>query len=186
MDVFIEQIIERKPDSRHSLIRLCLIAAVTLISGLFLTAALLFGDFIVIIAFAGIAGAIWFGVLLIKGMEVEYEYILTNKELDIDKIIGKRKRQRMITLNLLNAEKFVLCTEEVSFNADVTVLAHDNTYANMWCLVVKHDVHGKAVLLFNPNDSFAIKLNNALPKRVRNEKIIEITEKETADGSSAV
>jgi len=173
MDVFIEQIVERKPLFHDRLLKTLLLLAMAS-----LTAALLFAGiaflsmpFISFSALAAVPGAIWLGIHFLKGLTVEYEYILTNKELDIDKIIGKRKRKRMFTFDLNNAEKLDICEEGGEFSADVTVSAHDNSYTNMWYLIIKHDSHGRVLLLFNPNDAFAVKLNNALPHRIRNSKI---------------
>lgn len=39
-------------------------------------------------------------------MSVEYEYIVTNGEMDIDKIIAKRRRKRLITVNARTFERF--------------------------------------------------------------------------------
>ena len=167
MDVFIEQIIETKSDSRRIVLRVGLIAAIVLLSGVFVFAALLFPGPFSVIAIAAIFGVIWLGISLIKGSTVEYEYILTNKELDIDKIKGRSKRKRLVTFNLLNAEKLDIYSDDTSISADVTVSAHDNTYTHMWYLLIKHDLHGDVVLLFNPNDAFVTKLNNALPLKAR-------------------
>jgi len=177
MDVFIEQIVAKKPDSRDSFLKICLLIGTVALCGIFGAASYIFAQlsFVAITAIAAIPGAIWLGVQFIKGLGVEYEYILTNKELDIDKITGKSKRRRMVTFDLSNAVELNLydqtATQSALANADVTVFAHDNTYTNMWYLVVKHDAHGKTVLLFNPDNEFAAKLNKALPMRARNKSI---------------
>lgn len=43
---------------------------------------------------------------LIVNTGIEYEYILTNNDLDIDKIIGKRKRRRLLTVKVNTFEDF--------------------------------------------------------------------------------
>lgn len=43
-------------------------------------------------------GSLYGGYILITNMSVEYEYIVTNGEMDIDKIIAKRRRKRLITV----------------------------------------------------------------------------------------
>jgi hypothetical protein len=177
MDIFVEQLVERKPDSRDSLLRICVVFGITAFSGLFFMLAVAFAQiqFISLVALAAIPGAIWLGVQLFKGLFCEYEYILTGnpviKELDIDKIKGRCKRNRMVTLDLNNAEAFDICSDEVKLEADVTVSAHDNTYTNMWYLLIRHDTHGRVVLLFNPDDDFVSKLNKTLPHRARNKNI---------------
>ena len=176
MDIFIEQIVEKKSDVPTKLLKLSIVFLMGAVSCALLVAALLFVElpFIAISAFVTIPGVIWLGVHFLKGLTVEYEYILTNnstnKELDIDKITGQRKRRRMFTFHLNNADAFDTVGDGFALESDITVSAHDNTYVDMWYLSVKHDSHGKVVLLFNPDDTFAVKLNSVLPHRVRKEK----------------
>ena len=40
------------------------------------------------------------GYYLMTGIDTEYEYILTNGDLDIDKITGKRKRKRLLSTKI--------------------------------------------------------------------------------------
>ncbi len=47
--------------------------------------------FLILISVAVLALGIW----LLSGVNVEYEYIITNNEMDIDKIIGRRKRKQI-------------------------------------------------------------------------------------------
>jgi hypothetical protein len=176
MDIFIEQLVVRKSDSKDSLLKLCIFMGMAVLCAFFITVAFFFAgmfQYVVTLAFAAIGGVIWLGVYLIKGMNREYEYILTNHELDIDKITGKRKRKRMMSVNLNGAQVLELYKEELDLQADVTVCAHDNTFVNMWYLFIKSDSHGKIVVLFSPNDSFLFKLNKALPVRSRNKIITE-------------
>lgn len=50
---------------------------------------------------------LWWGFIWIaRGMRVEYEYTITNRELDIDVIKGKSRRKHITTINLKNIEFF--------------------------------------------------------------------------------
>jgi hypothetical protein len=179
MDIFIEQLITKKPDFRSKVIKIAILGVAAALSA-FCVTAFLFG---MVAAIVIIPGIIWVANHFSKSLNVEYEYILTNKDLDIDKIIGKSKRKRMVSLNLNNAEKLSVYDDSAAIDADTTVAAHDNTFADMWYLLAKHDSHGKVTLLFNPNDAFVTKLNAALPSRARN-KQINISEE--SNGSSTV
>lgn len=174
MDIFVEQLVERKPDSRSIFFRILLLAGIAAVCTLFFIAALfVLGGAVAPIALVAIPGVLWLGLQLLRGLTCEYEYILTNKDLDIDKIIGKRRRKRMVSLDLNNAETLDIYTENLSLNAEVTVSAHDNSYVNMWYLTIRHESHGNVALLFNPNDKFIVKLNKVLPMRARNKQITE-------------
>lgn len=72
-----------------------------------LWAAIILSLFTVVLFFGRLMGfeifiiaAIWYGtVFLIRKTDVEYEYILTNSVLDIDKIMAKKTRKRMISVD---------------------------------------------------------------------------------------
>ncbi|MCL2634845.1 MAG: hypothetical protein FWD34_10075 [Oscillospiraceae bacterium] len=172
MDVFIEQLVERKKDSRDTVLRICIILAATSLSFLIVMFAIWITYLPLVII---VGGVIWLAMFILKGLTVEYEYILTNRDLDIDKIIGKRKRKRLVSLNLINAEEFDLYHADFDSVTDVTVSAHDNSYTGLWYLVGKHPAHGKVILLFSPNDEFAITVNNALPSKAKNKKVTELS-----------
>lgn len=70
---------------------------------------------IVIMIFSRYTFGLWFVVIagvwylvyrLISGLDREFEYILTNDELDIDTIISKRTRKRILTLKV---REFMIC-----------------------------------------------------------------------------
>jgi hypothetical protein len=173
VDVFTEQLVTRKSDARDRALKICIIFGTAAFCIFFLGVAIIFVRLAIApLAFAAIPGIIWLGIHFFKGLSREYEYILTNKELDIDKIMGKRRRRRMVTLDLNSAENLQKCTDETTYEADATVSAHDNTFVNMWSLTIRHESHGKVVLLFNPNEAFLDKLNKCLPPRARNRSIL--------------
>ncbi len=94
MDVFKEQMIAVKPNSKTQ-IKKTLVIVVGIILAV---VGMIFGG-----SFIGpiiVVAALFGGSYLIKGMNLEYEYILTNDELDIDKIMNKEKRKRLLTLDL--------------------------------------------------------------------------------------
>lgn len=45
------------------------------------------------------AAAIYGGVVMTKKLNIEYEYLATNGDLDIDMIVGREKRKRLLSLN---------------------------------------------------------------------------------------
>ncbi|MCL1880910.1 MAG: hypothetical protein FWF76_01890 [Oscillospiraceae bacterium] len=166
-DIFIEQLITRKPDNRATTIKIGILVLTALLCTI-IVLAIMFIPNTLAIGLMAIIGAIWLSGSIVKGLHTEYEYILTNQEFDIDKISGKRKRRRMITLDLTNTEKFDRYNESTSLlDSDVTVSAHDNSLVNLWYLTVKHNSHGRVALLFNPSENFLEMLNKALPPKFR-------------------
>ncbi|MGN1119829.1 MAG: DUF6106 family protein [Oscillospiraceae bacterium] len=107
------------------------------------------------------------GVILTGRMNVEYEYIVTNNEMDIDKIIGKSKRKRMITLDLSLSEEFAPYPPEKDIEADATVHASSGMEKDAYYLIVNHGDYGKINLIFNPNEKIREAIVQEVPNRLR-------------------
>ncbi len=96
-DVFKEQIIKRLPNSNDLIKKVgvtILAIVISLAGSIFLPA---FAPFILVMAVIGAA-------YIFSLTKVEYEYILTNGEMDIDAIYNKSKRKRQINFMLKEAE----------------------------------------------------------------------------------
>lgn len=161
MDNFCEQLVQKRKSSMD------IIKTVTLMLGLIIASALCMFlsffkglSFMVVIAVALIALGIW----LIMGMNIEYEYIVTNNEMDIDKIIGRRRRKRMITVDLSKSKDFGVYPNEQDVDADTTVHATTGLETDAHYLVVDHESYGKVKVIFNPNEKLREAIARELPK----------------------
>ncbi len=96
MEVFYEYMVEKKKTNREAMIRMGSIAVAILLT--LMTILFLFGrimGFEVFIIFA-----VWYGVAAVfKRTDVEFEYILTNSAMDVDKIMSKKARKRLVTVD---------------------------------------------------------------------------------------
>lgn len=110
-------------------------------------------------------GLVW----LLTGMNYEYEYIITNDDLDIDKITGKRKRKRLITLKMNTVEEFGIYDGTNGENAEATVIASDGTNINGYYLIAKHKTHGRTMLIFSPDERMVGLILETLPYKVKQE-----------------
>lgn len=84
---------------------------------------------------------------------IEYEYILTNGEVDIDKILNKRKRDRVLTFNCSEIEsvKRYVKDEHVPENVKLKVFActpDENTYS----MIIRSERRGLVYLVFSPDE----------------------------------
>jgi len=70
--------------------------------------------------------AIWFGYKLFRMQDVENEYIVTNGEMDIDKIMGRMNRKRVLTVDARKFEVFAPMDE--AHRADYTSHSIAQTY----------------------------------------------------------
>jgi hypothetical protein len=117
MDVFAEYMVKRKKEAKDYAI----IAAIV-IAGIILTVACFFVIMFLVLSKINIAGvafvviaAVWYGAyLLIHMRNLEYEYILTNSDLDVDKIVARRGRRHVEDVDLKEI-LICACTEDNAF-----------------------------------------------------------------------
>ncbi|HEX2946342.1 MAG TPA: DUF6106 family protein [Clostridia bacterium] len=94
MDTFLEKLVTKKKNLSDNLITFGILMAGTILILAALSIQLLNQLGVSLIVAAGIA---YLAYRLISSRNVEYEYIVTNGDLDIDKIISRRKRKRIFS-----------------------------------------------------------------------------------------
>ncbi len=164
MDVFFEQIVVKQNTSADLLKKIGLVVATLLVIFICLfilpiipgVVGQIFGSFGIFLA----AGAVYGSYYLLSSMSIEYEYILTNGEIDIDKIIARKRRKRLITINVREFTEFGVYDASKNYgNVQSTILAcstqndHDNYYA-----ILDHTKFGKTIVVFTPNEKILTNL----------------------------
>lgn len=163
MDTFMEKIVAKKKEPLDFL----LIAAV-IIAAIFVTfflSSLLRGFF----AFIFIAAA--YGVyLFIKSRNIEYEYIVTNGDLDIDMIIARGKRKRIFSSNCKEFD-IIAPVKSNEYNHNVqsinkkimaaSSMQSENVYFAV--LTYKGD---KTVIFFEPDNRMLENFKTFIPRKV--------------------
>lgn len=100
MDIFYEYLVKKHKGTAQWLeIFGCILLALALTFAAIILLFSLNPSFsgVILVAIIGIwYGAVW----LLKGLNVEYEYTITNGELDIDMIKGRTRRKHITTINL--------------------------------------------------------------------------------------
>ncbi len=96
MDIFLEYIVSRKKGTREVLkiVGIVLAMLVLMYASTFLLLTP-FASFALLV----VAGIIYGAYYLITAQNIEFEYIVTNGELDVDRIVHRRKRRRLITVH---------------------------------------------------------------------------------------
>lgn len=147
MDRFSEQLITKQSTGKDMFLRGLIVAAAILI---FAVCTFFLWAFIIMeVTLAGVL--IWACVLIIKDTFTEYEYIVTNDDLDIDKIIGKRKRKRLVTVSLRSVKSIEPYKADDTITADVIVMGHDESGIDMYVLKCEHKSYGDLAVVFNPD-----------------------------------
>lgn len=177
MDVFFEQIIRKKPNTAQKIIKIAfIIVAIVLIISLatyafvWLTANSFLAPLCVLAAFGVGFGAHWY----VKRMYLEYEYSITNGDFDIDRIIGKSKRERVISTKCHDFEEFGVydktARERLShreFNAKVIAANLDEE--GLYYAVVTHKTAGTVLIVIEPDERIKSALKKFVPRILQND-----------------
>ncbi len=171
MDIFVEQIVKKAPNSKDTVKKVLLVLAMCLLTAV-LALVMMFMP-----AFAGAAllllcGVLYGGYYLITGLDVEYEYIVTNGEIDIDKIIAKRKRSRLITGKVSSFEGFGKYDGAPEIDSSVTIVSALGTSLSgaeteTWYADFTHASAGKVRLLISAEDKVVEAIRPFLPRQLK-------------------
>jgi len=161
MDIFCEYIIKKKPTIKDRVKQVGIILLAILLSEIFLILNnMLFGmGFILVVA------VIYGAVFLFKKTNIEYEYILTNSILDIDKIFAKSTRKRAESIDFKSVEAFGRASEAPNSPATEIDYAGDINADNVFFIEFFKDGQKKRVF-FQPNEKILVGLHKIAPKLV--------------------
>lgn len=177
MDHYNEQMIQKQTEPRDIMLRVLIAIGTALVIAVCIFAALMFG-FLPLTVIA--AGAVYLAYLLFSGTFVEYEYIVTNNDLDVDKISGKRKRKRLITVKLNTVKQWGEYNGGEGADVSATVMATDATGYGAWYLIADHDKFGKVMVIFTPTEETVTNINFGVPHSVKKKlDFAESTEEDT-------
>lgn len=171
MDIFVEQIVKKTASGKDWALRVLIGIAMGVLSA----AALFIFFFILPIPAAGlllVAGIFWGGYRLITNSDCEYEYIVTNGEIDIDKIIAKRKRVRLITAKASTFEAFGEYENAPEVESGVTVVSaagvnESEADTKMYYADFKHPSAGNVRLIFTPEERVIDAIYPFLPRQIK-------------------
>ncbi len=155
MDIFVEQLVKKKRETKDFVIIIAGIVGALLI--IYILACLIgyfpLMSFLLLIIAAGLIYGLY---LLITSVNMEYEYAFTNGDLDVDAIINLRKRKRLTALNAGEIEIMAKRTNS-EYNRYMNNPSYKKIYAcedkksdDLYFVVYNEGGSGK-ILLFSPN-----------------------------------
>lgn len=163
MDTFFEQIVKIKANGKYFLS----IAAIWILAlALCVLVFPLLGTFSVIACF----GIIYLAYRLSSQLNIEYEYIITNGVLDIDKIINKSSRKRELSLSLDKTTRIEKFNFNLISNVDKQkkVIACNEKDPDAYLLVCERDGKGTYYLVFAPDEKMKSAIVKFVPKFIAN------------------
>ena len=172
MDNFAEQLVKRSETSADKTRRI-LTLAVGVLFTISLTGLALLQLTRPLMALLGflLAVAAGYGTyFLVQNSYVEYEYTFTNGELDVDKIIAKRKRSGMVTADIKKFTAFGKYTDGMEETDDMTVvIASDNIASHEYYADFEHEEYGTTRLIFAPDERILENIKHTLPAKLKYE-----------------
>jgi hypothetical protein len=163
MDIFHEQIVKKQNSGLRLLAMIGVIAGFSLA----LIAAFIFLSFIFPMSMLIMAGLLYLGWYVVTGFNIEYEYILTNDELDIDKIIAKRKRKRLISIKMASVSEFAKLSNDNADAGNRTLVDCAGNELPRVVMDFKHERMGDCRLLFTPSEEMTSEMVKVLPRALR-------------------
>ena len=165
MDFFTEVIIKQKKSPLVYLATLGMILATLVVWAFSLT---LMG----VPALSGIVGLLDIGIVylsyyVISGFNIEYEYIATNTDIDIDKIVNRRKRKRIISLRLSEIDTLAPIENDRNNSGETKVInaARSKNDPDAYYIITSKNGQ-KTKIIFNPNEKMIENAKKFYPERV--------------------
>ncbi len=160
MDTFFEQIIKIKKTPK-TFLGYAMITLVALI--LIATAWLFLKELAIIVA----AGAVWGAFKFYAMLDIEYEYIITNSSFDIDKIIAKNSRKRILSFDITAIERIENYRADMPKDIiDDAVIACNGTEEDAVVLVIHPEGKQKKTVIIAPEQRMRDAIKKFLPKYI--------------------
>lgn len=154
MDIYLEYMVKPKKTTMQILYCIAYYLLAAALSALF---AVLHIPYIIMFYPALVFVFFWGAFKLSRRYSIEYEYIVTNDELDVDRITGKKERKRLLTVS---ARKFEIMApakggefEKALNNPDIRVkldASMGEESENRYYAVFINKKNEKMLLVFNP------------------------------------
>ncbi len=169
MDNFAEQLVKRIPSSSDKTKKIMIYAGGILVTVLLIIFSIMqLGSFLSTLGLIIAAGAGYGTFFIGQNTYVEYEYAFTNGELDVDKIIAKKKRKPMLSVEVRNFTAFGKYTDEPEESEDMTIIfSSDNIASHEYYADFIHKDYGKTRLVFSPDANMLENVKKALPLSLR-------------------
>ena len=157
MDHYVEQLVVKEKGAKEwGIIAGSVLVAVALsvLSFIFL------GAFFIIFT----VGFGYAAYMLITAQTLEYEYCVTNGDIDIDSIVAKRKRKRIVSVAGRKIERLEPFDGAPPAGFDRTVVTASAGAAGCWRFTYHSKKNGHTQVIFQPNEAVLNELIGGLPR----------------------
>lgn len=147
LDYFTEYIVKRKRSGTDIALTVLIVFGAVIVFLALCYIGLITGLMQILLLLA--AGALWGAYILIGKFSIEYEYIVTNGEMDIDKIMQRRKRKRIITVPAKNIRSIEpVRVDNTVYKQVIDASKNDKNATDTYMLITEDNIK----ILFNPSE----------------------------------
>jgi len=170
-DVYIERIIRKKPDARSYINKGAIVVGGAALS--FIALLLSVNEFLGFIFPLVFASSCVGGYYLFRRQNIEFEYSVTNGELDVDRIIARSSRRHVLTVDCRSFDMLAPMTEEhveKAKNATIglTVDASSGpSSGDRWFCLFNGADGMRTLLIFEPDERMLNAFRVFIPGRFR-------------------
>ena len=166
MDTFFEQIVTIKKSGKVTIIAAAVWLFAFFIAAFIFVSGILSGPLAAIIIIGIGYGAWW----LTSKLNIEYEYIVTNGSMDIDKIINKSSRVRVSSFELSRVERIEKYNPNLlqSVSKENIVFACNQGDENAYLMVASREDTKVNYVVFSPNEKVKNAIIKFVPKFIAN------------------
>ncbi|MGI6125159.1 MAG: DUF6106 family protein [Acetivibrionales bacterium] len=163
MDIFVEKIVKRQKSIVEMLLITLIVGAAAMISYLLIRLIPQFSTFLII-------ALLYLAYILITKFNIEYEYALTNGDLDIDVIIDQKRRKRLLSAKCQDFE-IVAKVNSSQYTRDIKECKNKKDYtsrrkeAEVWFILMR-DNGKQTVVLFEPLEKMIDNIATYIPRKV--------------------
>ncbi len=163
MDIFMEKIVKKQKDIKDHLITISIIFLAIILMLLAL-------NYLASMAMFFIIGIGYLAYLLITTRNIEYEYAVTNGDLDIDKIIAQRKRKRVFSANCKSFE-IVAKVKSTHYtpqyrNFKNKIICSGSLEGDGVYFIVLHYKNEQTIVFFEPTDKMLNNFKTFIPRKI--------------------
>ena len=163
MDIFVEQIVQVKKGAREWAIIIGVILAGVAVLTVVAHIALFIFPFLA----AGVGWVAWY---VLTAQSREFEYSITNGTIDVDLIVAKRRRKRVVSVSGSKIERFVPYSQEIAaerFDRQVYAWTSSEDLTTAWMFTYRSQKSGHTLVVFTPNEKVLNAARSGLSPLVR-------------------
>jgi len=163
MEIFAEQLVFKKSDWKDNLFKYgSIVMAVLIVVSMFLS---LFNTDLSILILPIAVAVVYFTYWFVTSMYTEFEYAITEGELDIDRITAKKKRTRIITADCRDMVDFGEYKSDVNIRGTKRIdVSSGDKSADLFFFVYDTKKSGRVMVVFEPDDRIKSVLKKYVPR----------------------